>query len=248
VQSKNKRQAKPKTELNAESKKVDRSWYAGGHDFLSLAEKLPLVAQQWHKSKNGEWQASDFACGSDVVVWWHCAEGPDHQWQSAIYSRLAGKGCPFCANKKVSITNSLVLLFPDLAQEWQTELNGDLLAGEVTTGSRKKVWWQCKKNSEHLWQAEVCRRVGGSGCPYCTHFKASKETSLATLFPAVAAQLHPAKNGDLKAEQLTAKSHKKVWWQCDHFPDHHWQATVANRTGNGSNCPSCATRNSSAKR
>ena len=44
------------------------------------------------------------------------------------------------------------------------------------------------------------------------------------------------KNGNLKPNLVTARSHKKVWWICSN--DHEWEAPVNNRTG-GRGCPVC---------
>jgi len=46
--------------------------------------------------------------------------------------------------------------------------------------------------------------------------------SLADLFPAVAAQWHPTKNGDLTPWDVTKGSNKKRWWQCSVADDHQW--------------------------
>lgn len=197
------------TELNADSVKSERIWYAGGHDFEPLSKKFKQLASQWHATNNGQWTAHDFSSGSDVIAWWQCEAGPDHVWQAAIFSRAAGKGCPFCANKRVSITNSLVILFPQVAQEWHPTLNDGISAADLTCRSKKKIWWLCGNNSEHIWQAEVSRRADGSGCPYCTNQRASRENCLATKFPKIAVQLHPTKNGTVSGETLTSASSKK---------------------------------------
>lgn len=225
------------TELNADSVKSERTRHAGGQ-FEPLSQKFPQLASQWHARNNGQFTAHDFSSGSDVIAWWKCEAGPDHAWQAPIFSRAAGKDCPFCANKRVSITNSLVVLFPQLAQEWHPTLNDGISAADFTCRSKKKVWWLCRKNSEHQWQAEVSRRADGSGCPYCTNQKASQENCLATIFPDIAAQLHPTKNGSVSGESLTSASSKKVWWLCPQG-NHEWQATVANRTSKKSGCPHC---------
>jgi hypothetical protein len=68
----------------------------------------------------------------------------------------------------------------------------------------------------------------------------SVTNSLATRFPAVAAQLDPELNDGLTADRIVAASQRKVWRRCAAEPDHIWRATLANRTGAGSGCPSCA--------
>jgi hypothetical protein len=229
--------------LNKADKNVSRSWYEAGRiGFVSLSKSHPRLAKQWHPTANGSYTPEDFARGSEAMVWWKCKKGLDHEWQSPIYSRTGtGRGkCPFCAGKRVSASNSLAKRFPNIAKEWHATLNGKLTPSEVTAHSGKRAWWQCKKYSDHVWQTKVGTRTKGSGCPYCAGVKASKENNLKSAFPYIAAQLHPTKNGNLKAEDLTPTSQKKVWWFCKKGADHIWQAPVANRTGRGSNCPACA--------
>lgn len=76
-----------------------------------------------------------------------------------------------------------------------------------------------------------------SGCPYCSgRFAIKGETDLATVNSILAKEWHPTKNGDLKSEEVTAKSHKKIWWQCG--KGHEWNASISSRNING--CPYCS--------
>lgn len=55
--------------------------------------------------------------GSVNKVWWKCSNGPDHEWQASPNSRTnpsIKSGCPCCSGRKVSVTNSLTLLYPRL--------------------------------------------------------------------------------------------------------------------------------------
>ena len=130
-----------------------------------------------------------------------------------------------------------------LLNEWDREKNEDITPQNVAFKSRKKVWWRCKEG--HKWQATVYNRANGTGCPYCVRQRAQQRAvkgvnDLATVAPEVAAQWHPTKNGELTPETTTAKSRKKVWWQCKE--GHEWQAKVYNRT-NGTGCPYCKGKN-----
>lgn len=49
---------------------------------------------------------------------------------------------------------------------------------------------------------------------------------------------HPQRNGDLRPVDLTAGSHKKVWWQCEH--GHEWEAPVFSVVLEDCGCPYCA--------
>lgn len=126
-----------------------------------------------------------------------------------------------------------------LLAQWDKEKNGNLTAREVSRGSHMKIWWRCERG--HQWQAPVYTRTGaGSGCPYCTGRKlAPGEGSLATKFPELAKEWHPAKNVDLSPEEVPPATHRKVWWRC--CKGHEWQARINSRT-RGAGCPICTNR------
>ena len=54
--------------------------------------------------------------------------------------------------------------------------------------------------------------------------KPKEGESLADLFPNIASEWHPTKNGDLTPDQVTKGSTKMVWWKCDVADDHEWKA------------------------
>ena len=63
-------------------------------------------------------------------------------------------------------TNDLTITHPQVAKEWHSTKNGDLLPNMVTYGSNKKVWWlgECG----HEWQATIYNRtLNGRSCPIC---------------------------------------------------------------------------------
>jgi len=177
--------------------------------------------------------ATSLTAGTDKKPVWVCAEG--HEWEATVKNRTEGKGCPYCANKKVLPGyNDLATTNPDLA----AQLKDKSLATSLTAGSDKKVSWLCDKG--HEWEAKVASRkrrsqtaTRGNGCPYCYgRFAIPGETDLATTHAELAAQL---KDKSL-ATSLTAGSNKKVSWLCD--KGHEWEAVVNNRT-TGKGCPFC---------
>lgn len=127
---------------------------------------------------------------------------------------------------------------PLLAQ-WHPTRNGDLTPNDLTFGSHQKIWWQCSLG--HAWQTAVYTRTSGeSGCPYCAGKRPWPGfNDLASQHPALAAQWHPEKNGDLTPDQVVAGSSRRVWWQCE--KGHQWQAMVKARVA-GNDCPCCAGR------
>src|SRR5947209_6277563 len=102
---------------------------------------------------------------------------------------------------------------PKIAAEWHPTKNGDLTPQAVVAGSNRKVWWCCPKGADHEWQATVAKRAtGGQSCPYCGGKRVSATNSLATLFPQIAKQWHPTKNGSLTPDRVVAGSDIRAWW------------------------------------
>jgi superfamily II DNA or RNA helicase len=205
----------------------------------SLASLYPKLAQEWHLTKNENLTSDQVVAGSGKKVWWKCSYYPEHEWDASPANRTRGKGCPFCAGQKVSATNSLASLYPELAQEWHPKRNENLTPDQVVAGSGKKVWWKCSNYPEHEWDAVINSRVKGNGCPCCANQKPSNSNSLASRYPEIALQWHPKKNGNLTPEQVVSGSHKGRWWKCSEGSDHEWKASPDNRT-KGQGCPFCA--------
>lgn len=207
-----------------------------------LATTHPEMAGQWHPTKNGEMTPHTVGAGSNKPAWWKCDKGPDHEWKVKTVSRIVfNTGCPFCNGKKVSVTNSLQSLHPDLAAEWHPTRNGEKTPADVTEkSSSKPVWWQCSHNSDHEWKATPAMRVSqGTGCPVCANKVIAASNCLEATHPELAAQWHPTKNGGLTPYDVGAGSVQRVWWKCDKGPDHEWSTTLENRSHKGRQCPVC---------
>jgi Hypothetical methyltransferase/Probable Zinc-ribbon domain/Type III restriction enzyme, res subunit len=199
-----------------------------------LRAQHPELAAEWHPDHNGTLTPDDVTPGSGKRIWWRCRRHPSHEWEAVIGSRVNGFGCPICAGRLATPATSLRAIHPELATEWHPTNNGALTPDDVVPGSEKNVWWRCRIDSSHEWQAKVLSRTqNGSGCTKCK--------SLRVLHPELAAEWHPTKNGELTPDDVTPGSSKKVWWRCRVDPGHEWEATVSNRAG-GVGCPTCSGR------
>ncbi len=137
----------------------------------------------------------------------------------------------------------LAELFPAVAAEWHPTRNGVLRPETVFAGSGRIVWWLCSLG--HEWPASMLNRSQGSGCPYCSGNKAGQGNTLIDLHPELAAQWHPARNGDLTPTQVTPGTTRKAWWRCSQ--GHEWQASIASRVA-GRGCSQCSGRVASPER
>lgn len=141
-----------------------------------------------------------------------------------------------CAGKRIlSGINDLATLRPDLAAEWDCDLN-ERTAQEVGTGSGYKAWWRDRFG--HSWQATVNNRNHGTRCPVCVGQQVlAGFNDLATKHPDIAAEWDIGRNG-FGPSEIAASSNKRTWWLCDQ--GHSWQMKVGNRTQLGQGCPICA--------
>ncbi len=223
--------ARSETRARRLSTAASKQWVAG----------YPRLLAEWHPTKNGDLFPDEVSYGSGKPIWWICPRGPDHVWCAAPHNRTTRRrGCPYCANRMVSVTNSLAALAPEIAREWHPTLNGKLTPEAAIAKSHRRVWWRCARNPEDVWQARLANRWWGrSGCPFCCGQRVSFGNCLATRFPGIAAQWDRLRNGNLTPRTVTAKSHVRVWWRCPRDRTHRWKAAIDDRTIHGSRCPVC---------
>ena len=208
----------------------------------SLKDIFPDIAKELDFELNKGLLPENLAVASHLSVWWKCSLDSAHVWQRAVNGRtLGGNSCPYCAGQRPTEQRNLLKLHPELSKEWNYTKNGTLRPELVTPRSGKKVWWTCTKNSAHEWTATISSRVSGNGCPYCNNKIATHETSLAALYPDIAKEVHPFKNGELTAHTVVPGSGKKIFWLCKN--GHEWQAVIRNRVVLKSICPVCKKNN-----
>lgn len=214
--------------------------YCAGNAILpgynDLRTKSPELLAEWDYEKNGDLMPEDVCPNSNRFVWWRCSLG--HSWKAVVYSRSAGKGCPYCAGRKVMPGfNDLASKNPQLASEWDKERNALLKPSDITVTSHRQVWW--KGSCGHSWRASPANRSNGNGCPYCAGRRVlAGFNDLETIDPVLAMQWDYEKNGDLTPHMVTVSSNRKVWWRCG--KNHSWKAEIADRANGG--CPYCSNR------
>lgn len=126
---------------------------------------------------------------------------------------------------------------PELRAQIHPALNDATIDFDsISAKSKQKVWWLGKCN--HVWEASIGNRYGGTGCPFCAGQKVLEGfNDFKTFFPELANEWHPVLNGSLKPQEFTKGSNKKVWWlgSCKH----EWEQAISNRA-NGAGCLVCA--------
>ena len=223
-----------RTEFAAEEKYREYlSFYPRPIPEKALPKTHPEISKEWHIERNYPVEPAQFTYGSHYKAWWICRCG--YEWQTTIAHRaMENTGCPKCAGK-VATNNYNAANNPRLRKEFSKELNPTIKLEELLPSSHKKLWWQC--SSGHQWQTSVAKRSAGQNCPECSGKKVGKDNNLQILFPKIAEEWHPIKNGQLKPMAVTAGSSKKVWWICK--KGHNYEKTVVLRTTRNQHCPEC---------
>jgi len=209
----------------------------------SMKNTHPLLAEEFHPTKNGNLSPDNLVAGTEEKIWWVC-KTCEHEWiNSGKHRSIRKQGCNACAGKAVHIDgrNSMRGTHPDLASDFHPTKNGDLTPDSVLGGSHKKFWWICS-TCAHEWDAD---RHSGNQCPACARQAVHSDgrNSMRSTHPRLAEEFHPTKNGDLTPDNLLAGTNINIWWICSEC-SYVWDAAGNNRIDKthqkGSNCPSCA--------
>ena len=183
----------------------------------------------------------DIYDGNNKKLQWQCLKENCGEIFEAHWNAISnGTGCGVCSGQQVTLKNCLATLNPELTKEWHPTLNGDLTPYDITCGSHKYVWWQCKDNPKHKWETSVNNRTSNkSVCPYCSHTLPSEDYNLLINNPELSSEWDYNKNNK-KPEEYLPHSNKKVWWICKKC-SHEWNALICNRNikVNPRGCPEC---------
>lgn len=198
----------------------------------SLAYCFPKLAHEWHPTRNKGVTPRDFLANSKMLVWWQCSRNKKHAWECDPSRRIQqNAGCPHCYDERLLDLRD----FPEVLCFFDKKKNKGINPNRLTVTT--EVWWRCPAGPDHVWYKPFRDKKKSFECPFCRHRKPSVTNNLAVLFPELAKELHPTKNGKLQATGIASRSCMRVWWRC--AKKHVWEAIVRNRTMNRSGCPEC---------
>ena len=193
---------------------------------ISFKEKFPQLLFEWDYEKNKK-SPSEFSPKSSARVYWKCRNG--HSWTATIKSRANNIGnCKVCS--------SIVMIKPEMLDDWDFEKNEGVLPEEIMPGSNKKIWWSCSEHGSYL--MVVFDKFKGRNCPKCSNIKRAESykqkilKSRGSLFsnkPELIKFWDYEKNNQIiDPRNVTVNSYTEVWWKCDN--GHSWQSKICNMT------------------
>ena len=205
----------------------------------------PDLMTDWDYEKNKGIDPSDLMPNSNKKVWWRCSKC-GYEYKAFVTNRNKGTGCKKCAGQVlIPGVNDLETLCPDLAKEWDYELNNEIRPNQVFPMSNKKFHWICSLG--HRWEATPNSRSYGRGCPICSGNKVlAGFNDLATTHPDIARQWHPTMNGELKPTQVSKGYKFKVWFKCDKCGK-AYDSYLGNKIKGFGKCPYCCNHKSRAQ-
>jgi len=132
--------------------------------------------------------------------------------------------------------NNITITHPNLIKEWHPSLNGDLRPEHVSYGSGKRIWWQCKKDSRHVWDAIISNRARlGRGCPFCVRKRVTKDESLGALYPDLEKEWDYDKNEEFSPYEIPPFSQREIYLVCPE--GHSWKTKPVNLTRHDDSSP-----------
>lgn len=186
----------------------------------NLALTFPNLILEWSYEKNQK-NPNEYLPYSNKKVYWDCKICKS-TYEKIINERTGGgENCPYCAGKRVNVTNCLSTTHPHLVKEWDYGKNINITPNEVTKGNHKKAYWLCKEN--HSYEAVIYRRaaINGTNCPICYELHGRKalkktkiENTLAAKAPEIAKQWDTEKN-KISPNEIARFSKRDFWWKCD---------------------------------
>lgn len=216
---------------------------AGINDFATAS---PELLPEWNNELNGSLTPHNTSPSSAKKIWWNCPKDQRHVYIMSLNDRHNNHGCTVCAGRVViQHVNDAATYYPHLLSEWHPTKNGELTLSDISSMSEKRVWWICKVNPVHEWDAIVNTRTNqNQGCPICSGARIMPGINdLETHNPHLAKQWHPTLNKGIQPNLVAPYSNTKYWWKCSKDQSHVWEASPNNRNNksnrSGSDCPKC---------
>ena len=142
--------------------------------------KLKHICKYFNYERNFPLTPEHFTSGSWQKVWWMCDKGHSKRLQIVQFrqhsydeklDKMICEKCNFSRRnlnpKRRDLIAGVLHNYPDIYYQYDKVKNGNILRSDISTNSKKFVWWICAKG--HSWQTHIWERTNGNikHCPKC---------------------------------------------------------------------------------
>lgn len=138
-----------------------------------IATTDPLLAKEWHPTKNGKLTPQQISRGSGKLVWWQCPIGHTYKMTpNARTSRGVYRGCPICSSgSQTSFPEQAIFYyikeaFPDAINRYKAEflkkMELDVFIPSLKLGIEYdgEVWHNDKHRDREIRKCKLCHDAG----------------------------------------------------------------------------------------
>jgi len=208
----------------------------------TLRELNPKAAEMWYYELNGDMTPDNIPGKSGKLAYFQCKKNPKHIFKKKIFTMTApdgsNRGCLYC-DGRITIAfpgeNDFFTMVPEAKALWDFNKNEGLDPTTLLPGSTVRANFKCSRG--HEFNRQIQNITESPYCKICY----LEDNNITKTNPELLDWWNYKKNGDVKPEQFTKASCKKVWWECPkcHF---EWQAEIATRVISKGMCPCCEAR------
>ena len=149
---------------------------------------------------------------------------------------------------ELSDVKTIQIVYPELYKEIDTQKNRDIDIAKITTGSGRKIDWNCNKCG-HKWSTKARSRINSkSGCTECGYNWYYREIpsrwvntlakDIKTAYPELYKEIDKDMNERLHISKIERGFHILIDWKCEKCK-HTWKVAPKSRTLHKSGCPNC---------
>jgi hypothetical protein len=171
---------------------------------VTLADKLPEIAAEWHPLLNGNTTPNDISPYSSRMVWWQCKNG--HIFNKTVSDRVKdgkGRGCYECSKFAGKNDNSFADKYPELLKQWDFKKN-KMDPYKIPANFHQEVWWKCE--NYHSFKMKISSRKKDGHCKICHSF--------GFLYPELAKFWDYRKNNGATPFDMDANVNVPYHWRC----------------------------------
>jgi rubrerythrin len=197
----------------------------------------------WDHERNTQSDFETVSIRGTRLCHWVCPEC-GHRFQDTVQRIESWGDCPQCRARRRKefdieyerLKHTPAADFPELVAAWDDEADP---RQAMVVGDYRSYRLKCTQGHRPNSSLYTFLR---SGCPSCRGQETAKNpTYLAEVYPEVASQWHPSRNGKLTPQNVRYNSKHHVWWLAD-CCGYEWQEEVRDRNKYQRwRCPQCRT-------